>query len=138
MLISFVSQNYIVNNEKTAASFNKKINNKREKFRNEINIIKEISFNLFHKFQVNNIHKNYKQFKSATTVEFSGAKKRNQAYPISKDPAGYHQVNIQIIQNVLLIWLDNNIDENNEVYYSCKPNDTINFMLLHYKEPSCN
>ena len=32
----------------------------------------------------------------------------------SKDPGRRQRITLQMVQNVLLIWLDNNIDENNE------------------------
>ena len=41
-----------------------------------------------------------------------GAAKPNQASATSNCPAGRHRVNIKMVQNVLLIWLDNNINEN--------------------------
>ena len=47
--------------------------------------------------------------KSSATGTTSGA---TQATAQSKDAAGRGRINIQMVQNVLLIWLDSNIDNN--------------------------
>jgi tetratricopeptide (TPR) repeat protein len=41
-----------------------------------------------------------------------------QAYALSKDAGRRRRANIKIVQNVLLIWLDNNIDDNKKDYHN--------------------
>jgi tetratricopeptide (TPR) repeat protein len=45
------------------------------------------------------------------TAKFDGAEKAQKTPPVSNDAQG--RINVQMVQNVLLVWLDSNIDENN-------------------------
>ena len=53
---------------------------------------------------------------STATGESSDTEKTESVSAHPKSSTAYQQANIQMVQNVLLIWLDNNIDENNEDY----------------------
>ena len=51
---------------------------------------------------------------STATSKSGGAKKTDQASVVPKGARTQGRINIQMVQNVLLIWLDSNIDDNNE------------------------
>jgi tetratricopeptide (TPR) repeat protein len=51
--------------------------------------------------------------KPSTTSKSGGAAKAEQASAHSKRATPGRRINIQMVQNVLLVWLDNNIDDNN-------------------------
>jgi tetratricopeptide (TPR) repeat protein len=53
---------------------------------------------------------------SAATTRSGGAAKAEQISAYSKDTVGRGRFNIQVVQNVLLIWLDNNMDDNSNDY----------------------
>ncbi len=53
---------------------------------------------------------------SATSTHTSTKVTAGQAAAVPKDPMLRQRVSIQRMQNVLLIWLDNNIENNNEDY----------------------
>jgi hypothetical protein len=50
--------------------------------------------------------------KESTTTKSGGAAKAGQSSVHSKRTTPGGRINIQMVQNVLLIWLDNNIDDN--------------------------
>jgi tetratricopeptide (TPR) repeat protein len=52
--------------------------------------------------------------KPSATSKPGGAGKKEQASAQSKDAGRRRRANIKMVQNVLLIWLDSNIDDNNE------------------------
>jgi tetratricopeptide (TPR) repeat protein len=52
--------------------------------------------------------------KSTITDKTSDTRKAKKASAHSKDSDGHRRVNIRMVQNVLLIWLDNKIDDNNK------------------------
>jgi tetratricopeptide (TPR) repeat protein len=52
--------------------------------------------------------------KPNATSKTGGAGKKEQASAQSKDAGRRRRANIKMVQNVLLIWLDSNIDDNNE------------------------
>ena len=73
------------------------------------------SLTFFQSFQINNIYKtNNGQKKSSATGKSGGAKKTEQTSAHSKGAGARRRADIKMVQNVLLIWLDNNIDDNNE------------------------
>ena len=52
--------------------------------------------------------------KPKSTGKLDGEKKPDEVPAVSKDATAYQRVNIRMVQNVILIWLDSNIDDNNE------------------------
>jgi hypothetical protein len=52
--------------------------------------------------------------KPSATSSPGGAGKKEQAAVQSKDAGRHRRANVKMVQNVLLIWLDSNIDDNNE------------------------
>ena len=52
--------------------------------------------------------------KSKSTGKAGGANKPDEASAIPKGRTAHQRVNIQMVQNVILIWLDGNIDNNND------------------------
>jgi tetratricopeptide (TPR) repeat protein len=52
--------------------------------------------------------------KKPTASKSGGAEKSEQSSALSKGTTEYQRVNIKMVQNVLLIWLDSNIDDNND------------------------
>ena len=54
-----------------------------------------------------------KKIKSSITDKTDGATKAEQTSILSRDAAPRRRANIKMVQNVLLVWLDSNIDNNN-------------------------
>ena len=52
--------------------------------------------------------------KSKSTGKSDGAKKSDEVSAVPKGATAYQRVNIRMVQNVILIWLDSNIDDNND------------------------
>ncbi len=52
--------------------------------------------------------------KLKSTSESDGAKEPDEVSAVRKGITAYQRVNIRMVQNVILIWLDSNIDENND------------------------
>jgi tetratricopeptide (TPR) repeat protein len=53
-------------------------------------------------------------YKKSTVGKFADTEKAEQQSVLSKGATRYERVNIKMVQNVLLIWLDNSIDDDNE------------------------
>jgi hypothetical protein len=52
--------------------------------------------------------------KKSTAGKSGDTKEADEQSVLSKDATRYQRVNIKMVQNVLLIWLDSNIDDNND------------------------
>jgi tetratricopeptide (TPR) repeat protein len=96
-------------------------NNEREKFREEVDTYKRRRFihfspPFFQTFQIDHIFTeiNMGNEKSIVTGKTADVEMTKQTSAHSKDLDRRQRVNIKMVQNVLLIWLDTNIDDNNE------------------------